>query len=1298
MKIYLEYRDEKSSKFWEVTVTDPTMTTRWGKLGSDGQSKEKAYESKDEAIKEAEKLASQKVRKGYTRLEDQTSAPAELQSEKPISPEKKKENVTTFEVLRDRWLQNSFPSISNDKFEEKFDQLLDDTLNNSERFSPQTRAEVIKNMFKFHDKHLTYSGRYFQSVVNKAKKKITPAIIEVLSPGFEGVEVTVDLLSDASSLELLDAMMQAGVKPNSKFQSGIDRFTSWDKKAELFEKLVDVGANLELLVDGKIRDGLLHYKYLKQINEKGVELNVVDDEGCTPIFYCLYSDGSSKSIKLLKQAGCNIDHVNKVGETVLSIAIASMFDTDACKMLINAGASVHCPPNPVPLITLLRKDEDQYQIAKQLETVDYLINNKISLEEKDPKFGNTALHYWAGTDGRISRKICEKLLNAGADINWLNSSGQTPLMYAAQQHAEKSWKLLLSKKSNINARSENGYSVSEWAVARGEEPPQSFLELLLESNAPLDGGDADPDLSLLGFLIQNNHYHAALLVVEHGAEITDWVIDTMIKQGMKGREDALEAITAFIRSVGKRAQESLNTRHQAEIRKKLSEELNAGLDDPLVILSPRFWPPIFPERQPLIVLDVVGKEIESTVVFEDGEIEEYLNVDKNYVNRNVLDSKKDEKILERINNPNRRARIPFYEYSQISDKAMICSWNEKIASNQDVLKRGEWEEKISVNEYKYLIARCAVAVVPSFLEMAKKKTNVMVRVMQPVADVRLAIIMAKQFYRTPTSRAVRKWLLRHAEHAIHGLIPLAVGKLGKERDACEASLRYIAFRGLKDKIIEIAKAYGGDVLESTQEVLSADHSIDYLQKELFEIPSHLLNAEIPMPLVSETGSPLEPDKLIALFGMMSLSSFDDVYPPLQNILPLFDRDTLSEFSWEVFQLWYKWEAWSDKEKKIKKDAEWMFQCLGYMGSDQAIKNLIPLINAWPKSGGMNKAVTGLDILSSIGSDFAIRSINGILLKTKYKPLLERAGDIMDAIADVRGLTKAELDDRLVPTFGLDDPDVFALDFGKRTFRIEINEKLVPTIVDTENQKIKDLPKPVKADDKIKAKEATEFWKGLKADLKTEATTQLMRFEQAMLSGRQWKVADFRALLVAHPVLCALVRHLVWGTVQDKKVGRLFRVNDEGKCLDAKGEDVSLTDGEMVCIPHPLDIQKSLENWQDALARNKLKQPFSQIGRQIFLKKEDKNKDLFGINGAKAPAKAFRGLKAKGWIPEIGDAGAIWSYEKNLSEGRVHIDFGGIVTMREIGIDEDQTLKVAISGKSTDLEYSEVVREIKDLLH
>lgn len=110
------------------------------------------------------------------------------------------------------------------------------------------------------------------------------------------------------------------------------------------------------------------------------------------------------------------------------------------------------------------------------------------------------------------------------------------------------------------------------------------------------------------------------------------------------------------------------------------------------------------------------------------------------------------------------------------------------------------------------------------------------------------------------------------------------------------------------------------------------------------------------------------------------------------------------------------------------------------------------------------------------------------------------------------------------------------------------------------------------------------------------------------------------------------------------------------------------------------------------------QPFAQIARQIYLKKNDKNKDLFGINGAKAPAKAFRGLKAKGWIPEIGDGGAIWGYEKTLTNGQAHLGFDGIVTIHDYGIDEDLAIQVTISGKPSDLEYSEVVREIKDLLH
>ncbi len=41
----LEFREGTSAKFWEVWVTDASMFTRWGRIGSVGQSKEKQCEA-----------------------------------------------------------------------------------------------------------------------------------------------------------------------------------------------------------------------------------------------------------------------------------------------------------------------------------------------------------------------------------------------------------------------------------------------------------------------------------------------------------------------------------------------------------------------------------------------------------------------------------------------------------------------------------------------------------------------------------------------------------------------------------------------------------------------------------------------------------------------------------------------------------------------------------------------------------------------------------------------------------------------------------------------------------------------------------------------------------------------------------------------------------------------------------------------------------------------------------------------------------------------------------------------------
>lgn len=74
MNIYLEYKDEKSAKFWTIEVNGTDHTVTYGKLGTDGQTKVKSFESAEEATKAAEKLVKAKTKKGYQEVDSSTSS------------------------------------------------------------------------------------------------------------------------------------------------------------------------------------------------------------------------------------------------------------------------------------------------------------------------------------------------------------------------------------------------------------------------------------------------------------------------------------------------------------------------------------------------------------------------------------------------------------------------------------------------------------------------------------------------------------------------------------------------------------------------------------------------------------------------------------------------------------------------------------------------------------------------------------------------------------------------------------------------------------------------------------------------------------------------------------------------------------------------------------------------------------------------------------------------------------------------------------------------------------------------
>jgi predicted DNA-binding WGR domain protein len=69
-----EHVEDGAAKFWQVEVLGTTMRVRFGRLGTEGQSKDKELGSAGAAQREAEKLVGEKVKKGY--VEVGTGAPA----------------------------------------------------------------------------------------------------------------------------------------------------------------------------------------------------------------------------------------------------------------------------------------------------------------------------------------------------------------------------------------------------------------------------------------------------------------------------------------------------------------------------------------------------------------------------------------------------------------------------------------------------------------------------------------------------------------------------------------------------------------------------------------------------------------------------------------------------------------------------------------------------------------------------------------------------------------------------------------------------------------------------------------------------------------------------------------------------------------------------------------------------------------------------------------------------------------------------------------------------------------------
>ncbi|KAK2618537.1 DUF4132 domain-containing protein [Leptospira interrogans] len=545
----------------------------------------------------------------------------------------------------------------------------------------------------------------------------------------------------------------------------------------------------------------------------------------------------------------------------------------------------------------------------------------------------------------------------------------------------------------------------------------------------------------------------------------------------------------------------------------------------------------------------------------------------------------------------------------------------------------------------------------------------------------------------------KNWFIEYPYFAIEGLVPVVLDEDKKISELAVEILQSLFARGYGEIILQEKAKYSAEIQEKIKNEILENSTFTAEPFDDSTTPTWLSDAiktvskgkaiswvvpeELPPILIQK--KKLSPSQVAAVLTELKEKGLEESSILLKSLKEHSETTSLDNFVWKLFELWISLGA-SSKDK-------WAFTALGKLGGDRIALKLTPMIKVWPGESQHQRAVLGLEILKTIGSDTALMQLNGIAQKVKFKGLKDMANTFMESIAKKKGLRKSELEDRVVPDCGLDEDGKREFNFGPRKFHFVFGPDMKPMIKDEDGKIKDDLPKPNSKDDSDLANTSVEEWKLMKKQIREIGKIHIHRMEQAMVTGRRWKVEEWEMLIAKHPLMTHIAKTLLWWVYfpdQNQSIN-VFRLTEEKDYADIHDNSLNLQGGAYIGIVHPLLLsQEEKKSWGQLFSDYEIISPFSQISRPVYvLSAEDKNKqEIPGFTNQKVKAEQLVfGLEKMGWSRgSAGDGGGIDEHS---------IQFLGDDVTAVIRYDGDDLSYGNIGGQDLDLEEAYFVKGLRE---
>lgn len=419
-----------------------------------------------------------------------------------------------------------------------------------------------------------------------------------------------------------------------------------------------------------------------------------------------------------------------------------------------------------------------------------------------------------------------------------------------------------------------------------------------------------------------------------------------------------------------------------------------------------------------------------------------------------------------------------------------------------------------------------------------------------------------------------------------------------------------------------------------------------------KLPSYAQAAALP-PLIIDGARLADSEKETLLKAMQTEDRNLPIFKALRERV---SATVLDSFAVQLLQFWLNNGA-------VAKD-RWLMTGAGCIGGDDFVLTLTPMIREWPGQSQHKRATYGLDALRNVGSNHALQQIAGIAAKVKFAGIKKRAGEAMEEIAASLGLSRNELEDRIIPDGGLDETGRRVFSYGPRQFVATLTPegKVVTRLLDSDGRPTgkpkTSLPAPNKSDDPELAAESKKEYSLLKKSLTAGAKIQKMRFEEAMVTGRRWSGEDFNNYFAPNPMVRSLLSGTVWGVFDGEQRVALGRLDETGELIDANDDPIDITDC-ILTIVHPAELSDAEKaQWGEVFADFELQEAFPQLGRIVHELPADQGDELELKAVAAAPIDSRRfvgAFKRAGWTRgAVLDNGAYGVFCRYLDGGDITV--------------------------------------------